>query len=169
MGLFATGVGVVTTQSGREMHGMTANAISSVSLDPLLVLVCLKKDAKSLEIIRQSGAFAISFLSEDQEPISRHFSGSREGREPEMHFQPWEGGPRLIGALGALGCTLFQSVAAGDHHILIGQVTALHEGEPGHPPLVFWGGRYREIREKAPVAVEPTENFGLTERMFYEG
>jgi flavin reductase (DIM6/NTAB) family NADH-FMN oxidoreductase RutF len=75
MGLFATGVTLVTTQSGTRIHGMTANAVTSVSLDPLLVLVCVGKQARLSGFLRETGSFVINLLTRDQEMIARHFVG----------------------------------------------------------------------------------------------
>lgn len=169
MGLFATGVTVVTAQNGREMRGMTANAFCSVSLEPLLLLVCIHRDARMLEHIRAAGAFAVNVLSAEQEAVSRHFSGARGGTTPEFRFVPWEGGPLLVGCLGAAGCTVERVVDAGDHAIVVGRVLALHEGEPGRAPLVFWGGRYRRLQEWSPVPAEAVETFDrASARIYYE-
>jgi flavin reductase (DIM6/NTAB) family NADH-FMN oxidoreductase RutF len=70
MGLFATGVTVITTRIDGETYGMTANAITSVSLDPLLVLVCVQTEAHMAKLLRQSGEFSINILNEDQEILS---------------------------------------------------------------------------------------------------
>ncbi|HXT36473.1 MAG TPA: flavin reductase family protein, partial [Chloroflexota bacterium] len=79
MGLFATGVTVITVRDGDAIHGMTANAVTSVSLDPLLVLVCVDSRAHMRNRIAQAGRFAITMLREEQRDISRQFSGrSRE-------------------------------------------------------------------------------------------
>lgn len=85
MGLFATGVTVVTADLEGETHGMTANAITSLSLDPLLVLVCVQKDAMMAGILQQAGAFAISILSADQEHLSNFFAGIwPDGADPPL-------------------------------------------------------------------------------------
>ena len=146
MGLFATGVTVVAAQHGGEMHGMTANAVTSVSLEPLLVLVCIAREARMMRFVEQAGGFSINILTHDQEVLSRYFAGSwTPASPPEFRFLPWEGGPRLVGALGTLGCRTERRIEAGDHWIVLGRVTALHEGDPGGQPLLFYGETYRRL------------------------
>lgn len=154
MGRFATGVTVVGAEQGGEVHGMTANAVTSVSLDPLLVLVCIARQARMMRFVERSGGFSVNILSHDQEALSRYFAGSwGSASPPEFRFVPWEGGPRLVGALGALGCRVERLVEAGDHWIALGRVEALHEGDPGAEPLLFYGGQYRRLSalEAAPA------------------
>ncbi len=156
MGRFATGVTVVAAQHEDEIHGMTANAVTSVSLDPLLVLVCVDKRARMNRFIRSAGGFSINMLSEDQEALSRFFGGSWTLQTPpEFRFVPWHGGPRLVGSQAAIGCALDRSIDAGDHWLALGRVIALHEGDPSGRPLMFYGGRYRRLSEvEGPVAPE---------------
>lgn len=156
MGHFATGVTVIAAEHGKEIHGMTANAVTSVSLDPLLVLVCVDKRARMNRFIQEGGGFSINVLTEDQEALSRFFAGAwRHGSAPEFRFVPWVGGPRLVGSLSAIGCRLDRSLEAGDHWMVLGQVAALHEGDPAGRPLIFYGGRYRRLSEtEGPPAPE---------------
>ena len=74
LGTFATGVTVITTYGATDPYGMTANAFSAVSLDPPLVLVCVKSDSQGSECIRQNGVFVVNILTLEQEPISRYFA-----------------------------------------------------------------------------------------------
>ncbi len=141
-GLFATGVCVVTVQHEHRIFGMTANAFTSVSLAPLLVLVAFSDQAHTLAVLEESGQFAINLLSREQENVSRHFAGSARSL-PEIHFEPFSGGPRLVGSLAAIGCAVDQMVTAGDHRLVIGRVIALSEPPAeGERPLVFWRGAY---------------------------
>src|SRR3989442_2699317 len=127
LGLFATGVTVVAAQHGDEIHGMTANAVTSVSLDPLLVLVCVGKHARMNQFIQGAGGFSINVLAEDQEPLSRYFSGAWPHQAPpEFRFVPWPGGPRLVWALAAVGCVVDQRVEAGYHSALLAREVGLH-------------------------------------------
>jgi flavin reductase (DIM6/NTAB) family NADH-FMN oxidoreductase RutF len=154
MGLFATGVTLVAAQHGDEIHGMTANAVTSVSLDPLLVLVCVAKGARMNRFMQNAGGFSINILSEDQEALSRYFAGSwNPPAPPEFRFAPWEGGPRLVGCLASVGCLTDRFIEAGDHWIVVGQVVALHQGDPTARPLTFLGGRYRRLTEAEGPAV----------------
>ncbi len=148
MGVFATGVTVVAAQQGEEIHGMTANAIASVSLDPLLVLACVAQGARMNRFIERSGGFSINILSEDQEALSRYFAGSwAVTSPPEFRFTPWEGGPRLVGSIASIGCRLERSIKAGDHWIALGQVIALRAGDRLARPLLFFGARYRRVSD----------------------
>lgn len=168
MGRFATGVTVVTAWFGREVRGMTANAFCSVSLEPLLLLVSVHEDARLLEAVRASGAFAVNILGADQEPLARRFAGAEGGRFAEFRFEPWEGAPRLAGCLGAAACTVETLVPAGDHVLVLGRVRALHEGALA-PPLVFWAGGYRRLAEPHAVPGEPIDPFARrAEPIYYD-
>ncbi len=148
MGAFTTGVTVVAAQHGEEIHGMTANAITSVSLDPLLVLACVAKGARMNPFIERSGGFSINILSEDQEALSRYFAGTwKLTSPPEFRFTPWEGGPRLVGSVASIGCRLERSIEAGDHWIVLGRVIALRAGDGPARPLLFFGARYRRLSD----------------------
>lgn len=160
MGLFATGVTVVAAREGEEIHGMTANAVTSVSLEPLLVLVCVDRRARMNRFLESAGGFSINVLSEDQEALSRYFAGSwKPPAPPEFRFLPWEGGPRLVGALAAVGCHIDRSIDAGDHRIVLGRVVSLHEGDPTARPLTFFASRYHRLSEvEAPAPPEEWSN-----------
>src|SRR3989442_8421301 len=142
LGLFATGVTVVAAQHDDEIHGMTANAINSVSLDPLLVLVCVGKHARMNQFIQGAGGFSINVLAEDQEPLSRYFSGAWPHQAPpEFRFVPGPGGPRRVGALAAVGCVVDQRVGGGGHPVLLGRVAGPLVDRPRPPPLLLFRRR----------------------------
>ncbi len=84
----------------------TSNAVMSVSLEPLLVCVCVDRRARMNAFAEQAGGFAINILSRDQEPLARYFAGQWEGAPPPYRLEPWVGGPRLEGCLAAVGCVL---------------------------------------------------------------
>jgi flavin reductase len=172
MGLFPTGVTVVTTRVGEIVHGMTANAIASVSLDPLLLLVSVDRRARMHELIHEAGAFAVNILAHDQEALSTHFAGRRkDGPAPAgLRFVYGldgadDGGvPTIAGCLGAVRCGAEAEYPGGDHTLLIGRVTELRPGLSGKSPLVFFSGRYRQLAEPDPSAVRapnPWRNTGL--------
>src|SRR3989442_1918339 len=141
LGLFATGVTVVAAQHDDEIHGMTANAINSVSLDPLLVLVCVGKHARMNQFIQGAGGFSINVLAEAQEPLSRYFSGAWPHQAPpEFRFVPWPGGPRLVGALAAVGCVVDRRGGGGGPSLLLGRGGAPHAEGPHPPPPLFFCG-----------------------------
>jgi flavin reductase (DIM6/NTAB) family NADH-FMN oxidoreductase RutF len=149
VGSFATGVTVVTTRGEEHGYGMTANAFSSVSLDPPLVLVCVISQSEGSEHIQRNGCFAVNILAEAQEPISRYFSsrdrprGKDAFRDVEHHIGP-SGSPILEGAIGYLDCRLHETYPAGDHEIFIGEVLELGASADGQP-LVFHGGQYKLV------------------------
>jgi flavin reductase (DIM6/NTAB) family NADH-FMN oxidoreductase RutF len=170
MGLFATGVGLVTTQAGTRIHGMTANSITSVSLDPLLVLVCVGKQARLVGFLRETGNFVVNLLTRDQEAVARHFARSKRGEPPELSFAPWECGPRLTGALGYLACRTEQTIEAGDHWIVVGRVVALAEGARDAEPLLFYAGQYRRLRPASEELAEaPPDLMSVTGASIHYG
>jgi flavin reductase (DIM6/NTAB) family NADH-FMN oxidoreductase RutF len=168
VGQFATGVSVIATEVDKEIHAMTANAFSSLSLNPLLVLFCVDKRAKMAEFIQKANGFSINFLRDDQQALSTYFAGGwKEPKPPSFRFVPWEGGPRLEGSAAAISCTMYNRLEGGDHWIVIGEVLAVHLGvEPRHP-LVFHGGSYRTLspeKEAAPELQEVKSDV----RVFYD-
>jgi flavin reductase len=148
---FATGVTVVTTRGEEHAYGMTANAFSSVSLDPPLVLVCVMSFSEGADLIRDNGVFAVNILAAEQEPLSRYFASKDRPRGRDAfgdipHRTAVSGSPVLEGSVGYLDCALHASHEAGDHVIFIGEVLAL---EYSHEvlPLLFHGGGYRFLKE----------------------
>jgi flavin reductase (DIM6/NTAB) family NADH-FMN oxidoreductase RutF len=146
MGLFATGVTVIAAEAEGEIHGMTANAITSVSLDPMLVLVCVQKNAHMAGALSQAGQFSINILDEQGADLSNFFAGIWTKPEPPpFTFEPWIGGPRLQGAIGSVGCKITHSYEGGDHWIVVAEVIALYHPEGPANPLLFYRGRYRRV------------------------
>jgi flavin reductase (DIM6/NTAB) family NADH-FMN oxidoreductase RutF len=141
MGKFATGVTVVVTETEGKPHGMTANAFMSVSLDPKLVVISIKENAKILPKIQQSGKFSVNILAQDQQEISMVFAG--QIKDKEVPFDRLEDQPIISGALANVTCEVSAEHVEGDHTLFIGKVTGieLNEGEP----LLFFNGRYREL------------------------
>ena len=146
VGAFATGVNVITTRSDDVLYGMTANAFSSVSLDPPLVLICIGTTSEGSEVITRNGVFAVNVLSAEQEPLSRFFASKdrprgRDAFRGVSHYEAVTGSPLLAGAAARMDCRLAATHEAGDHFIFIGEVVAL-EVEADVEPLVFHGGKY---------------------------
>jgi flavin reductase (DIM6/NTAB) family NADH-FMN oxidoreductase RutF len=170
MGLFATGVTIVTAQAGADMHGMTANAVMSVSLDPLLVCVSVSRRARMDGILNQAAGYALNILSEDQQALSQCSAGAWPyASPPEYRLEPWVGGPRLVGCVAAVGCQVDRILEGGDHHLFLGRVLALHRAEGPLNPLVFFGGRYHRLREPVGAPRDPIEVWNPEEvRIFYE-
>lgn len=148
IGHFATGVTVITTANDGLLHGMTANAITSVSLDPLLMLVCVDREAHAYEQLLQSGRFGVNILAEGQQDISRLFAakaGPERGAMRGVAFHLGEHGtPLLEGSLAHIECAVTDRFDAGDHTIFIGAVL---DGRvlSDAPPLVFYQAAYRRL------------------------
>ncbi len=149
MGCFATGVTIITLNLNGEVHGMTANAIASVSLDPLLILVCVNHSARTHAHLHSQKRFGVNILAEDQRKISEYYAlaESITEQEPSASFQRTvHGTPVLNNALAYLECRLKSAQDAGDHTIFIAEVedVVVREGEP----LLFFRGKYHEIGEE---------------------
>jgi flavin reductase len=149
LGSFATGITVITTRGEDHAYGMTANAFSSVSLDPPMVLICAKSGAEGSEHIDRNGIFAVNILAVDQEPLSRYFSSKdrprgRDAFRDVPHRVVVTGSPVLEGVVGYLDCRLHSTHNAGDHEIFIGEVLALESTD--REPLLFHGGKYALLR-----------------------
>ena len=145
MGHFATGVTILTTAVGDELHGMTASAVCSVSLDPLLVLVCVGKRAHTHPVISESGVFALNVLSEEQEHLSRLFADPAADAEHNLtglsHRRGITSAPILADCLAYVDCRVVATYPGGDHTIFVGAVEdagVLREGRP----LLFFRGAY---------------------------
>jgi 3-hydroxy-9,10-secoandrosta-1,3,5(10)-triene-9,17-dione monooxygenase reductase component len=145
MGAFPTAVTVVTALGEHGPSGATVNAVSSLSLEPLMMLACLDRDSRTLRSIGSSGLFGVNLLAADGEELARRFS--RKDPEPEkwdgIEWAERAGSPALAGALVWVGCELRDLVEAGDHAIATGTVLDLDasDGEP----LVFHRGVYRPL------------------------
>jgi flavin reductase (DIM6/NTAB) family NADH-FMN oxidoreductase RutF len=143
-GRFATGVAVITSAGPAGRGGMTANAVCSLSLDPLLALVCFENRARTLPIVRDSGRFAVNILSAEQEELAGVFASKLPEAEKldAVAHRLEHGVPILTGSLGWLACELRELIGGGDHTIAIGKVVGLGLGEGR--PLVWYGGRYHD-------------------------
>ncbi len=146
IGLFASGVAVIATDFGDSVHAMTANAVSSLSLSPALLIFCPAKKSKFASTLRQGRTFTVNFLRADQEALATHFAGAwREARPPPFRFVPGAIAPRLEGCLGALECNTREIIDGGDHWMVVGEVQALFQGIEPHRPLLFFKGQFRAL------------------------
>ena len=145
MGRFATGVTIVSTSLGDELHGMTANAVAAVSLDPPLVLVCIDKSADSHDIVDASGVFALNILSRGQYALSRQFAVKEEPAAHRLEGVPHHtratGAPIIDGSLAYLDCRIVGRYPGGDHTIFVGEVVDAGRLD-GSDPLLVYEGRY---------------------------
>jgi flavin reductase (DIM6/NTAB) family NADH-FMN oxidoreductase RutF len=142
MGKFASGVTVITTEEGGEIHGMTANAFMSVSLNPKLVVISIDERAHMLEKIRGSKKFAVNILAADQQIFSMKFAGQLK-EEIDIPFEELSGQAVLKGAIAQITCEVVNEHVEGDHTLFIGKVTDIHLED--HDPLLFFNGKYRSL------------------------
>ena len=148
LGQFATGVTLVAIETDGQVKAMTANAFTSLSLDPPLVLFCVSKTSKTGQLVQNVKGFSVNILRHDQQALATYFAGAwKEPARPVFHFVEWEGGPRLEGCAAALGCALHSIVDGGDHRIVIGRVLVLHLDPEARHPLVFFRGRYARLAD----------------------
>jgi flavin reductase (DIM6/NTAB) family NADH-FMN oxidoreductase RutF len=145
MGHFATGVTVITSiRSSGELHGLTANAFTSVSLIPPLLLICVDKKAESYPCFDESKIFTVNVLAADQEALSRRFAVSGGDKFEGISYKIGvSGAPILDGALAYLECKVTQKIDGGDHTIYVGEIEQAETKEG--KPLLFFRGGYREL------------------------
>ncbi len=140
MGQFATGVAVVTT---RGPAGLTTNAFSSLSLDPMLVLVCIDLDSRTLEAVREHRRLAVNVLSKEQHELAVTFAGKAAHKQKfrDVEWREEGGVPVLGGTVAWVAGPVLELVPGGDHVIAITSVET--GGAPGGEPLLFHAGEYR--------------------------
>src|SRR5215470_16093210 len=142
MGNFATGITVVTTRDANgSPYGLTVNSFTSVSLDPVLVLVCLDNKLSGLQFFKESKHFGVSILSEEQEDLSRMFAKKDSERPPSIYFEGKLGMPLLRNSLAVMECEIVKVYEGGDHQIFLGEVEHVDVLEPNHP-LLYFRGKY---------------------------
>ena len=148
MGHFATGVTVVTSiGADGQPVGTTANAVSSLSLDPPLVLVCFDRSSQTLEAVLAHGAFAVNVLGARQQHLSANFArrGLAAAWDGIRHRRGRTGSPRLEGVIATLECTVEHRLDGGDHEIIVGRVREVETSGDDAAPLVFWRGSYASL------------------------
>ena len=149
LGCFATGVTIITLDDDGEVHGMTANAFASVSLEPMLVLICVDRKARTHAHLHARKRFGVNVLSEDQQAISGYYAQPERDHDKAEELagarfdRTSHGTPVLHDALAYLECRLHTTHEAGDHTIFIAEVEdmVVRSGDP----LLFFRGRYRKI------------------------
>ena len=149
IGRFATGVAVITGTGPAGAVGMTTNALTSLSLAPLLLLVCFDNTARTLPIVRESGRFGVSILRAHHYELSGVFASKlpAERKFDAVEYTTDHGVPVLADALAWLVCELRELLPGGDHTIAIGEVTAMGQDPHGDGPLVWYRGRYTTVAE----------------------
>jgi flavin reductase (DIM6/NTAB) family NADH-FMN oxidoreductase RutF len=145
MGHFATGVTIITTlNKAGQMHGLTANAFTSVSLEPPLLLISVDKKAESWPAFEESRVFTVNILADDQEGLSRKFAVSGGNKFEGVAYRIGaNGAPILEGALAFIECTLYAAYEGGDHSIYLGEIQQAEIREA--KPLLFFRGGYRAL------------------------
>jgi 3-hydroxy-9,10-secoandrosta-1,3,5(10)-triene-9,17-dione monooxygenase reductase component len=143
LGQFATGLTVVAAlDENGEPAGLTCQSFSALSLDPKLVLVCIRRASSSWWRIERTGRFAVSILAEDQRDISAILGSSRPDKFRAVPWHPSaRGGVHVDGALATIDCQISTVYEAGDHQLIIGEVRDLAVGARG-APLLFFRGNY---------------------------
>lgn len=149
LGMFATGVTIVTTLAGDQVHGMTANAFMSVSLAPPLVVISVDRRARMHQLLNEGRRFGINVLADDQRVLSDHFAGRLPDGADEPAFVSVRDTPLVDGALAHLVARVVRSAWGGDHSLFIGRVEYARYGEG--QPLLFHGGRYERMVGATPV------------------
>lgn len=150
LGLWASGVTVVSTRANGQTYCMTASSFSSLSIEPLQVLVCVARNARLHELVLASGAFAVNILREDQRGLGEAFA--RTGRQPAESvglvatFDGPTGSPIFNPCLAYIDCRLDRVYDGGDHSIFIGDVAAAGSDEAGLP-LLYFNRSYRGVRD----------------------
>ncbi len=156
MGQFATGVTVVTALDGDRPQWITVNALTSVSLDPAMIMIALDRKRFIVPAVEATGRYAVNILAEDQQWLSDCFAGasvtpSREAFCGAAWRPGWGGLPLLEGAIAAMECEVTERFEVGDHYLYVGAVQALVLDEPAAPPLLYHRKRYLRI-ERATTA-----------------
>lgn len=151
LGCFATGVTVITAMDDAgNPRGLTANAFSSLSLEPTLILVCVDHRSDTFPVIGQASAFAVNILGEEQREVSQRFARKGEDKFDGLaHRAGQTGAPVIDGALAVIECLVESAHEAGDHTIFIGNVQNVEHG--AGKPLLFFRGNYASLPEAAPV------------------
>jgi flavin reductase (DIM6/NTAB) family NADH-FMN oxidoreductase RutF len=143
---WASGVTIVTSRHGEQVHGMTVSSFASVSLDPPLVLVCADQDSNTHGVIAEGGVFAVHVLGRDQGALSNLFASKAE-EERRFDGLAWEAGvtgaPILADAVAVLDCRVASAHDAGDHVIYVGTVEDVRVR--GGEPLLYHRGRYAGV------------------------
>ena len=141
LGMFATGVTVITALKGEDVHGMTANAFMSVSLEPPLVLISVDRRTRMCGLLHEGMHYGVSVLCDSQAALSDRFAGRTDG--PEPRFLVVKDTPLVDGAIAHFVARVERSYWGGDHSLFLGRVEYARQN-PG-TPLLFHGGRYEKL------------------------
>lgn len=147
LGLFASGVNIITSFDEEGPVGFTCQSFYSVSLDPPLISISVMRTSTSYPRIRYSGGFAVNVLRESQRELSNKFAKSGGDKWAGVNWEPSPTGkPLLTGSLMSLDCILYEEHAVGDHYVVYGQIQGVRSNaSTGETPLVYFGGAYRSL------------------------
>ena len=138
---FMSGVVIVTARHDDTIQGMTVSAISSLSLEPPMLVICLNRKARTQELVHQSGAFAVNILGEEQGHLADRFATPQEDRFAGVPHHPGlTGAPVLDGVLGVIECRVDEAVTGGSHRVFLGQVVHAEAGQGS--PLAYYRGKF---------------------------
>ena len=163
MANFATGVAIVTTVHEGRIGGMTANAITSVSLDPMLLLFCADKRTRTHDMIDRSGVFAVTILTQEMRELSQIFA--ENGRPEDERFNGVKyvtgkmGAPILEENMGWIECRVAYRYAGGDHTIFVGEV--VNASERAGSPLIYYRGGHNALRQQDESRDQPCSRRGV--------
>ncbi len=145
LGAYATGVTIVTAIGPNGPSGATANAVTSLSLDPPMMLACLDRGSRTLTSVREQGRFGVNALAAGQDELARRFAGkdAEAAKWTDVEWSESDQLPRLAGNLMWVACELRDLIDGGDHLILTGNVLAVDSREGN--PLLFHRGAYRDL------------------------
>jgi flavin reductase (DIM6/NTAB) family NADH-FMN oxidoreductase RutF len=155
MSRFATGVAVVATMDEGAPYAAAVNSLTSVSLEPPLILVCLQLHSRTAAAIERCGAFSVSVLADTHEAYSRRFAKSHPS---EGELELVDGLPVVTGCVAGMICETESMQVKGDHVIIVGEVVRTHQGEG--MPLLFFGSKYHHLGE---MTLRPTGESVRTE------
>lgn len=148
MGRFSTGVAVVTFMREGVPAGITVNSFLSVSTEPPLVLVSLRKESNVIQHLREGECYGVNFLSEAQQDLSTHFAG-KPVEDISIDYRDQSGTPLILGSLAHIVARVVDVHAAGDHLLFIAEIEFLWQG-PEAKPLIFYSGKYKQIHAHEP-------------------
>lgn len=147
IGLFATGVTVLIIEHEGDVRCMTANAVSSLSLEPIQLLACPSKKASFSELVKEGAHFSVNILGIHQEDVSNYFAGAKmDIADSQVHYEKIfsnvASAPGLKDCLASFSCKINRKYDGGDHWIVVGEVEELYKNETDIEPLLFFGGKY---------------------------
>jgi 3-hydroxy-9,10-secoandrosta-1,3,5(10)-triene-9,17-dione monooxygenase reductase component len=146
LGLFASGVTVVTSMADGAPVGMTCQSFSSVSLEPPLVMFCPAKTSRAWPRMQRAGYFCVNFLAADQAEVSNAMATKGSDKYDGIGWRPSStGAPLLDGVLGFVDCTVHSVHEAGDHYVVLGRVAELGFGADDRQPLLYYRGGYDTV------------------------